>query len=124
MTMSSQKNVPKPEYGLEKPPHLTARAELQVPASHAPPLQTNARTPGGRLRRERYLCARPALREEDADPRAREVTPGDEDDVLHAVDPQAEIVGDLHAVVDVADEPFTEIATGDRILAFCREREG
>jgi len=119
--MDSQKKWGHPN--VEQKTDLATGAKLQIPTRHAPLLQTNAGIPG-HLRYERYPCACPVLGEEDADPRSREMTPGDENDILHAVDPQAEIVGDLHAVVDVLDQPFTEIAPGDCVLAFCRERKG
>jgi hypothetical protein len=87
---------------VEQKTHLATGAKLQIPTRHASLLQTDAGIPG-RLRYERYPCACAVLGEEDTDPRSREMTPGDENDVLHAVDPQAEVVGDLHAVVDVLD---------------------
>jgi hypothetical protein len=52
------------------------------------------------------------------------MTPSDKNNVLHAVESQAEIFSDPHTAVDILDQPFPKVAMSDRILACCRERKG
>jgi hypothetical protein len=77
----------------------------------------------GSLDCERDSRAFLAFRENGSDPRLREMTPGNKDNIFHAADPQASLLGKTHAGVDIFDYPFTEIAVSDRVLSFCRERK-
>jgi hypothetical protein len=51
------------------------------------------------------------------------MTPSDKDDIFHAVDSQPSLVGEPHAVIDVADYPFSEIAESDGVLPLGWERK-
>jgi hypothetical protein len=77
----------------------------------------------GRLDCERDARAFLAFRENGSDPRLREMTPSDENNIFHAADPQASLLGKTHTSMNVFDYPFTEIAVSDRVLSFCRERK-
>jgi hypothetical protein len=82
------------------------------------------RTPG-RLGYKRDLCTSPAraIRENGSDPRHRQVTPSYKNDIFHAVDSQAPLLREPHAVIDVADYPFSEISESDGVLPLGWERK-
>jgi len=69
------------------------------------------------------LCASPAIRENGSDPRPRQMTSCDKNDVFHAVDPQAFLLSKSHTVMDIFDYPFTEIALSDCVLHFRWEKK-
>jgi hypothetical protein len=52
---------------------------------------------------ERYLCASSTLREDDVDPRPREMSPSDKNEILRAVDSQAKVLSNPHTAVDILD---------------------
>jgi hypothetical protein len=77
----------------------------------------------GRSHFERGLCISLAFRENSSDPRLCQMTPSDKNYVFHAADPQASLLSEPHALIDISDYPFTKIAESDRVLSFCRERK-
>jgi hypothetical protein len=46
------------------------------------------------------------------------MTPGDEDDVLHTLDPITKILSDLETSIDVLEHPFTKITASDGVVTF------
>lgn len=73
---------------------------------------------------KRHLFDSRVLRESNVDPRPRNMTPSNENDIFHTGDSQAKILSDLETVVDILYQPFTEVAASDRVLTFRREWEG
>jgi hypothetical protein len=51
------------------------------------------------------------------------VTPSYKNDIFHAVDSQAPLLREPHAVIDVADYPFSEISESDSVLPLGWERK-
>jgi hypothetical protein len=51
------------------------------------------------------------------------MTPSDKNNIFHAVDPQASVLSEPHTIIDIFDHPFAEIAEGNCVLSFCRERK-
>jgi len=62
------------------------------------------------------------LRENDAGPRPREMTPSGKNDILRA-DSTAQILSDLETLVDMVDNPFGEITISGGHLMVCQERK-
>jgi hypothetical protein len=51
------------------------------------------------------------------------MTSSDKNNIFHAADPQAFLLGKTHTGMDIFDYPFTEIAASGRVLSFCWERK-
>jgi hypothetical protein len=77
----------------------------------------------GPLGYKRDLCASPGFRENGSGPRPRQMTASDKNDILHAVDTQASLLDEPHAVIDIFDYPLSEISESDSVLPFCWERK-
>ena len=77
----------------------------------------------GHLGYKRDLCASSVFRENRSDPRLRQMTPSDKYDIFRAVDSQASLLGEPHAVEDIFDYPFLEVSASDSVLPFCWERK-
>jgi hypothetical protein len=62
-------------------------------------------------------------RESDVDPRPREVTARDKNDISHVVDITSKSLGDLETVIDILEHPFFEITMRAGLLIVCWDRE-
>jgi hypothetical protein len=91
-------------------------------STHVPLLKMDDGIPG-LSDSKRDLCGFPAFGENGSDPRLREMTPSNKNDIFHTADPQASLLSEPHTAIDIFDHPFTEISERNRVLSFCGERK-
>lgn len=72
---------------------------------------------------ERYTCVWAALSECNVDPRLCKMTAGNEDNILHSIDPKAKTSSECKPRVDVLDHPITEITESGCVFTLRWDRK-
>jgi len=68
---------------------------------------------------KRDPCASSAFRENGSNPRLREMTPSNENNIFHGIDPESLLLSKPHTIINIPDYPLLEIASSDSILLLC-----